>query len=503
MSRWIALGLAYLVTRLYQLTLLPLFVDEAVHLRWTVRLVEEGRLDRILVDGKLLSVVMMSATVPWVSDPAWWGRATTVVVGAVGLWTTQRIAVRLFGERIGWVAALLYVICPFALFYNRMALADAYLSSFAALVLYSSFAFQSDPSRKNGLWLGLGMAACVLSKIPGLLTLGLPPLVLLLMGRPKGWVRGLGVAYGVFVALAGPFVAHFFSRTGQLGMKASIPEGGKGRLASIAYNLGLVWEWLTIYWGPTLLVVVAATGVLALLRRRRPELVLLVACLAPVTLFVFVSFHWFPRYVLLSTVPFLILGARGLCHCYDWMAERFERIPATRHVVAAALAGLVVWPAVRVAQPLFVDPVEAPLPTVERFQYVDGWPSGYAWIDAADTLRQRARQSDIGVRVLVERADHRTALAVLWGYLMNDSRLEILPVDLRRQEFRHLLVRSMHERETYVLASGARPDKIEPIPEGNGYDLELTDSFHKPDGRLVGKLFKALPPVVTVRTGPS
>ena len=103
MSRWVPLALAYLVTRLYQLALLPLFVDEAVHLRWTVRLVEEGRLGRILVDGKLLQVVLMSVTVPWVSNPAWWGRATTVAVGALGLWTTCRIGERLFGpeRRLG------------------------------------------------------------------------------------------------------------------------------------------------------------------------------------------------------------------------------------------------------------------------------------------------------------------------------------------------------------------------------------------------------------------
>ena len=77
-------------------------MDEAVHLRWTVRLVEDGRLGRILVDGKLLQLVLMSATVPWVSNPAWWGRATTVAVGALGLWMTWRIGERLFGPRVGW-----------------------------------------------------------------------------------------------------------------------------------------------------------------------------------------------------------------------------------------------------------------------------------------------------------------------------------------------------------------------------------------------------------------
>ena len=497
MSRWLALILAYFTTRLYQLTLLPLFVDEAVHLRWTVRLVEEGRLGRMLVDGKLLHVVLMSASVPWVSNPAWWGRATTVVVGALGLWSAWRIGVHLFSRRIGWVAALLYIVCPFTFLYDRMALADTYLSSFAALVLYRSLVLQSDPSRKSGAWLGLSMAASVLSKIPGVLTLGFPPIVLLLMGRPKGWARGLGVAYGLFAALAGPFVFHFFIRTEQLGMKAGIPEEGKGRLASILYNVSLASEWLTLYWGPTLLLVVVVVAVTALLRWQRRELVLLAAAAVPLTLFVLVSFHWFPRYVLLSTVPFLILAARGLCEGYDWMVERLRWLPAPGHVVALALAGLVAWPAARVAQPLFVDPAKAPLPSVERFQYVNGWPSGYAWIDAADYLREQAEKSEIGVRVLVERADHRTALAVLWGYLMNDPRLEILPVDMRQETFRHLLIRSVHERETYVLTSGARPEKVKPIPEGNSYDLEPARSFHKPDGRLVGKLFRALPPRVS------
>ena len=163
-------------------------------------------------------------------------------------------------------------------------------------------------------------------------------------------------------------------------------------MASIVYNLGLTWEWLTLYWGPTLLLVAAGVAALAVLRWRRRELVLLAVCLAPLVLFVLVSFHWFPRYVLLSTIPFLILAARGLCDSYDAIVERCTSLPGAAQVTALALAGLVAWPALRVVQPLLVDPQKAPLPAVERFQYIHGWPSGYAWTSAADYLRERAEK---------------------------------------------------------------------------------------------------------------
>jgi hypothetical protein len=484
-------GVVYVATRCLNLTLLPLFVDEAIHLDWARRLVHEGRLLRILDDGKLLQVLAMAPTVSWVPDPAWWGRLTTVAVGGLGLWVCFRLGSPL-GARVGVVAAGLYVVCPFALFYDRMALADGFLSVFAGLALYESLAFQTDPSPRGGLRLGLAMAAAVLSKIPGLVTLGFPPLSLLVLGRPSvPWRRGLATSYVVALALVGFPVFHFLTRTGQLEMKAEVAD--QDRLAAIQYNGSLVLEWLLHYWTGPILLAGVGTTLWALLAWKRRELVLAAASLMPVSAFVAVGFHLFPRYVLLATIPLLVLASRGVCALDDHVRGRLASTPAPRLASRLLLAVLVAGPAVARDRWLLVDPTSARLPRADRFQYVDGWPSGYGWAAAASYVRDTAARFPSGVRLLVDRADHRTAIRVLRGYLMNDPRVEVIPVDMREERTRALLGPWARERPALLLRSGARPEKLSPLPVTSDYGLGLLRAFHKPDGMLVGELYLVIP----------
>lgn len=492
---WPLLGLlavTYLASRLFDLTRLPLFVDEAIHLDWARRLVHEGRVLRILDDGKLLEVVAMAPTVSWVADPAWWGRLTTVVVGGLGLWACFRLG-SLFEARVGLTASALYVVCPFTLFYDRMALADGFLSVFAGLALFYSLAFQARPSRSGSIRLGLAMAAAVLSKVPGLVTLVFPPLCLLVLGLPPGrWRRRLGAAYGITLVLIAYPVFHFFTRTGQLGMKAEVAEAD--RLAAIQYNGSLVLEWLLSYWTAPFLVAGVATALWAASTWKRRELVLAGASVAPLLGFILVGFHLFPRYVLLATIPFLALTARGLCALEAFLVTRLGFSTAQRLASCLLLAVLVAGPALERSWTLLVDPSRARLPRADRFQYIEGWPSGYGWAEAADCVRDAAERSPLGVRLLVDRADHRTAIRVLRGYLMNDPRIEIIPVDMRDPRTQALVGPWARERRpALVLRSGARPDKLPPLPVTSSYGFDPLRAFFKPDDTLVGELYVTIP----------
>ncbi len=491
---WLLLGLlgvAYLASRAYDLTRLPLFVDEAIHLDWARRLVHEGRVLRILDDGKLLQVLAMAPTVPWVADPAWWGRLTTVVVGGLGLWACFRLG-WLIEARVGLTAAFLYVVCPFTLFYDRMALADGFLSVFAGLALYQSLAFQAAPSRSGSVRLGLAMAAAVLSKVPGLVALVFPPLCLLVLGPPAGsWRRRIGAAYGITLALIAYPVFHFFTRTGQLGMKAELAEAD--RLAAIQYNGSLVLEWLLNYWTAPILVAGVATALWAVATRSRRELVLAGASVAPLLAFILVGFHLFPRYVLLATIPFLALAARGVCALEAFLGGRLGLSSGQRLASSLLLVVLVAGPALVRSRLLLVDPSRARLPRADRFQYVEGWPSGYGWAEAAECVRDAAARSPQGVWLLADRADHRTAIRVLRGYLMNDPRIEIVPVNMRDPRTQALVGLWARQRRALVLRSGARPEKLPPLPVTSDYGFERLRGFFKPDGTLVGELYLTIP----------
>ena len=104
----------------YRLTSLPIFIDESLHLFWSQRVREEPGFERPLRDGKPLQALVTSLTVPGADDPVWAGRFTSVIGGAVGMWAAWQIGRRLFDDKTGWAAAVLYLACPFTFFYDRM-----------------------------------------------------------------------------------------------------------------------------------------------------------------------------------------------------------------------------------------------------------------------------------------------------------------------------------------------------------------------------------------------
>ena len=174
----------------------------------------------------------------------------------------------------------------------------------------------------------------------------------------------------------------FLAKSGQIRKAAGVEEDVE-MSHLVADNLGDAVRWLWAYW--TWPVALAGLGGVALgvVKRRGPELLLAAASLAPVAVFVSLSFYWYPRYILFATVPFLVLAAR----CLVLLAERAARLAGRPPVWLAALLAAALVPAIRFDAALLADPAQAPLPRLERFQYVDGFSSGYGCPEAVAWLR--------------------------------------------------------------------------------------------------------------------
>jgi Dolichyl-phosphate-mannose-protein mannosyltransferase len=489
-----ALALAYLATRSFHLTVLPVFMDESIHLFWSTRLLRESWFLRPLDDGKSLQILLQSLWVPGASDPLWAGRFTSVLIGGLGLWATLRIGTLLYDRRVGLVAAGAYLVCPFTFFHDRLALADVYLASFTGLTLLWSLELLRAPTAWGGVRLGLAMAAGVLAKVPGLIGFAFPVAAAGLLGpRSRELRRRLGVAYAVAVMITAFPVIHFFTSTGQIGMKAELEGGAAARLSLAAENAGLALSWLSAYWTLPILLLGAAAALDGLRRRDRPTILLTLAAALPVTVFVLVSFYWFPRYILFATIPFLVLAARGLVGLEAALAARLrDRVPTrgARVALGVGLALLACGPSVAFTARLALDPAAAPLPRVERFQYVDGWPSGYGWDEAARFFR-RQLDADRGlITVVVDDRGHRTAFLALRAYLMNQPRLDLVTRDLRDAGVRRQVALWARSRPVYVVRSASRPRRLRPARSWKEFELHPVLSVAKPDGGPIGEIMR-------------
>jgi 4-amino-4-deoxy-L-arabinose transferase-like glycosyltransferase len=473
---------AFLAIRTYRLTSLPIFIDESLHLFWSQRVREEPGFERPLRDGKPLQALVTSLTVPGAADPLWAGRFTSVMVGAAGMWAAWQIGRRLFDERTGWAAAVLYLACPFTLFYDRMALSDVYLSTFAALTLLASIAVARDPRPATGVWLGLALAGCVLSKVPGLMLAPLPlAAAFLLPPRRPGLVRALALAYAIAAVLAAYPAWYFLAHSGQV-WKAAGTEEDVEVAHLLVDNAGDAVRWLWAYWTWPVTIAGLAGVAVGVLRRRGPELLLAAASLAPVAVFVAFSFYWYPRYILFATVPFLVLAARALALAAQRAARPARRAP----VWLAGLLAAALVPAVRFDAALLEDPTQAPLPRLERFQYVDGFSSGYGCAEAVAWLRSQLAAHPGTITVAAETPGRRTLFLGLRTYFMNEPRAEVIWIDPIAPAGRDMLLERARTRPTFLVTAskeeaGARFDAL---------GAARVAQWRKPNGVLAGELYQ-------------
>jgi len=480
--RWVVLVGLYLASRLFALTALPMFLDERIYLRWAYWITQGRRLQVPFVAGKGLSVWVLAAVTPHTANPLLAGRLLTVAVGILTLVAVHRLAARLTGDvRVADLAAVFYIACPFTLFHDRMVLADPYLSAFTAWTLLLSLRLSNTPRLRDGIALGAAMALGIAAKVTGLPLLAVPLLVLGVMGATRRtWLKPLALAYVVALALSAYPVWRFFSRpSGELSKLAGGDDSPVA--ATVSANLGLATSWLWNYW-TTGLVLLAAAGVVVALRKnalRRSGVLLILVALGPIALFASVSRVWFPRYVLFTTVPLVILAALGFRAGLDALARRTPVSPWTSAVRTAILLAIVLAPALRFDGALWTDPSRAPLPDVDRFQYVTGWPSGYGSRDSLEFLRARRAERPEGLTLLTPGPSiTASAVRLLWAA---DPAMEVRAVDPSAA------IPADPARPVYVLVSVAEGVHLPP-----DWTNDVTREFasFKPDGAPADEVFR-------------
>ncbi|MDP3758260.1 MAG: glycosyltransferase family 39 protein, partial [Candidatus Daviesbacteria bacterium] len=200
------LVILYFLLRLPNLTLQPIFADEAIYIRWAQVMRAEPTLRFLpLSDGK--TPLFMWAMIPFlkfVQDPLLAGRLLSVVSGFFTLVGVFLLAKRVFNIRSAFWASLLYVITPYTVFFDRMALVDSMLATFTVWVVFFAVWLINSLRLDIAMILGYLLGGAVLTKTPGMLNLFLLPLIIIGF-RNKGGSRNLVrllILWGVAIIIA-------------------------------------------------------------------------------------------------------------------------------------------------------------------------------------------------------------------------------------------------------------------------------------------------------------
>jgi dolichol-phosphate mannosyltransferase len=204
----------------------PLLADEAYYWLWSRRL-DWSYLDHPPMIAYLVRLSTLAG------DATFWVRLPAVVIGVATAWGLYRLGQEMFGERVGFLAALLYQVTPILGGAGVFSTPDAPLSlTWTAAMLLVWQALGGRPRRWAGAGVALGLGLLSKLYLP-LLAVGI---VLYLVVREPGWLRRPQpyAAAGIAAALFAPVLywnwAHGWAAVRFLVAERAEPGGVAGSL---------------------------------------------------------------------------------------------------------------------------------------------------------------------------------------------------------------------------------------------------------------------------------
>ncbi len=510
--------LIFIATRALFLDRLPIFNDEAIYIRWAVLIRDD--LANVFIsaqDGKTPLLMWLNAlTLKLFDDIVLSGRVISAMAAGFTAWLLYLAGRSAHSQRCGYLAAFLYLILPFFVLHDRLALADPLAVMFATALLacLTAWTLTGKMNTRRGLLLGLILGLGFLSKTPFLILFLFPLLAVLLSG--KGWGKNvalpLGLAYLVALCLMAPYQLHEPEQH-VAGVDKTLHNANliKPLLATLQLknpyllkNLSEYAEYLWLYITPAILALALSGGVAAV-RKKEPLGILCLLWIAlPAGAFIVLSGEAYSRYYLLSLPPMILLAARPFADLLD--GERWKGRSVAFKSMLTSFALLCLIPAVRLDYQWIVDPRSAALAKKDRWQYTASEYSGYGIREAVQlmlknrgdrplwlfTSRTWGMPGDALYLYLKDQPDvHIVELWWAHSMPMFPFNVEGMVVNRSKYQLRH--TRTMRWSETkgadVYFAARERFFPAEKLLSGNP-NLALVHPYHTTDGDPSFNLFK-------------
>jgi 4-amino-4-deoxy-L-arabinose transferase-like glycosyltransferase len=471
----VGLVILFLASRLIRLDQFPIFSDEGIYIHWAKVAWHDAAWRFIsLTDGK--QPLQTWGTIPFLklfpSNALLGGRMFAVATGLFALSGMFSLLYYLWGKKAAFIGALLYILTPYFLFYDRMALVDSGVNAFFIWLLFFSLLLAHLRRLDVALLYGMLGGLALLSKSSVKIFIGLAAFapILFFERNTKKFVQNTtnyASIYGIAVAIAvviynvqrlSPFF-HYVSEKNKTFI-LTFDELMKDPFTVFLSNIRLIPEYVFSEMG-IVLGVLGLIGLYLLYKKDRLlAMYLTVWLVIPFFIVAFVSKVLFPRYVIFFASLLTILATYFFVQIknklYVWIAV----------VLYALSVGYFNYT-------ILFDPVHIPFPPIDRGQYVEGWPAGWGVKEIVQYAREKSAEKPV---MLLAEGNFGLAGDVLDTHLQPGDRISVQgywPLD-EKTLLEHQ--KDLKDNHVYVVLS----HQLE-VPRG--WPVQIIKKFEKPGGQ--------------------
>lgn len=396
---FIILTALFFASRLYNILSLPIFTDEAIYTRWSQIAKNDANWRFIsLTDGKQPMFVWLDIVfMRFINEPLLAGRVVSVVGGfftMIGLFFLGREVFR--NRTVGLASSAAYLAYPFGLVYDRMALYDTLVGTFAVWALYLSIVLVRRLRLDTALILGMVTGAGVLTKTSGFFNIYLLPLFLLIFNwneerRMVRFLKWIGLSlivvaltYGYYsIVKLSPF-ANIIDEKNAI-FVYPFKDWLIHPFTFLYGNLVGQWDWFTKYITPSGIVLIVLSFLISL-KYTKEKILLAIWFLVPFFALALFGRVLYPRFILFMTLSLLPLIGFSIAQLISIIKNRW--------LLTLLFLLLLIIP-VRADYFILQNFPKTPIPDSDLNQYSNDWPSGDGIKESINFFEEQAKKGKI------------------------------------------------------------------------------------------------------------
>jgi hypothetical protein len=407
------LGL-YFLTRIAGVMVPPIFSDEAMYVHMA-QIINEDWNDLFIGKASTLKPFFLWVIAFYLNifdDPLYAGRLASITGGAFSLVGVYFLARELYNEKVAIVSSVIYIFCPFFIFFERWALMESWVTAFGVWAVWISMKIVNEKylRKKDFIFLGLFLGLGFFTKPTALMFFPAPFIIFIIWNtyrKDNFFIYFLLTLFTVLVINLPYFTTGqnitFPNRNPIFATLSSyIPLNDLIELPLEIWqkNLQGLYVYFMFYLTFPLFLMASFGALHSMLLKDKKALTLVLLFIFPVLVILAIGNNIFSRYYVPAVPSIMVLVGWALTELSNFITNKLQIYKLHyKHSILSILLILIVTEGCNFSKNISKDPLLAEFPNFDRYQYLMSPITGHGIKEMAEFLIERSKEEPIDVMI--------------------------------------------------------------------------------------------------------